>query len=83
MRALKRGNPVVLTAVMFDVDCTGTHGTSAPVPESWRQEERAKVLRLFEAHGAGFFCETSSDHLREGFRIDVLSSAWRGRQRPG
>jgi hypothetical protein len=49
---------VELGAVFFDFDCAETHGTKKPAPEAWRRSLREKVLRLFDAHGTGFYYET-------------------------
>src|SRR5579871_6282633 len=53
--ALAAGVIVEISAVVFDVDCPETHGSSEPAPESWRREVREKVCALFDAEGAGFY----------------------------
>jgi hypothetical protein len=58
VEAINQGVEVVLTCVVFDVDCPATHGTKAPAPESWRRELREKVQALAVAYPDPYFYET-------------------------
>lgn len=62
--AIDQGVAVELTAIVFDVDCPDTHGTSDPTPEAWRRELREKVVALAAAHPDPYYYET-----RGGARI--------------
>jgi hypothetical protein len=55
------GAPLVVAMVVavFEVD----HPTKSP-DQAWREQERAKVARAFEAHPGGFYFET-----RGGYRV--------------
>jgi hypothetical protein len=56
--ALDQGVAVELTAIVFDVDCPETHGTSAPAPVIWRMALRERVIALTAEHPAPYYYET-------------------------
>lgn len=62
--AIDAGVRVVLTAIVFDVDCAAVHGTPEPAPESWRDQIRDRVVALASVHPAPYFYQT-----RGGARI--------------
>ncbi len=59
---LSRG--VLMLFMVFDVDDPAAHKTGEPASETWRKQERTKILTLFVAHPGGFAYWT-----RGGYRI--------------
>jgi hypothetical protein len=58
MREIVRERPVVMVAALFEYDCAEVHGTKEPAPESWRKEQRAKLLGLAHEHPDFFQWDT-------------------------
>lgn len=48
---LDGANVVLMTSLVFDLDCPAVHGTGQPAPESWRRDNRLRVLEASEVHG--------------------------------
>lgn len=63
-KSLAEAGGVEITSGVFDLDCSATHGTSEPAPESWRREIRERVVALADDHPNPFYYET-----RGGARI--------------
>jgi hypothetical protein len=67
--AIDAGLSIEIGAVFLDFDCAETHGTAEPASEAWRRSLREKVIRLFGAHGVGYFYETRGG-ARVVFRLN-------------
>ncbi len=55
---LDRDQRVTMTAIVFDLDCPLTHGTSTPAPEDWRRDIRDRVVAAAEEHPGVYVYET-------------------------
>ena len=63
-KTISEARPMELSCVLIDIDCEKVHGTSAPAPESWREQMRDRVVRLSDEHPDPYYYET-----RGGARI--------------